>query len=298
MANTTNLGDETSLTDILAADGARGFDENLKEPSIPQLKRAGLAEVSPGSDWYVPGAAEGDWFIGAGAHAHVLGKRFQGTPYYWRWLFDERRTIIGGKKKTEHVATWACEPKDAAYPPGLGYSRTSNKNLLSERVVIDLIHPGPDGPAPCRLMLFGKDHRRIAETFRQKLLAKRIRGADGQMKPAPLYACAIAITADERDEERGDKQGNPVTITVWDPVFTFLGLYGSAAGPDRETVLLGRDLCGAQEVVRYQNPNVPRAAPALRVVGSDTTPDETSFDDPPSPEPGDPGPTLDGEIPF
>jgi hypothetical protein len=145
----SNVGEtSSSLEAMLAAEGARGFDENLKGPSIPQLKRAGLDEVSPASDWYVPGAVEGNWIIGAGVNAQVLGDRFVGVPYYWRWLFDEKRTIIGGKKKTEHVETWSVEPKDAHYPPGRGYSRKGNGNLLSERVVIDLIHSGSDEPTP------------------------------------------------------------------------------------------------------------------------------------------------------
>lgn len=270
---------------MLAADGARGFDENLKGPSIPQLKRAGLDEVSPGSNWYVPGAVQGCWIIGAGVNAQVLGERFIGTPYYWRWLFDERQPIIGGKRKTELVATWACEPKDAAYPRGLGYSR-KNGNLLSERVVVDLIHRGPDGPTPCRLTLFGKDNRRIAETFRQKLLGKRIRGADGQMKPAPLYACTVAITTNERIEQRSDKQGNSVEVTVWEPVFELMGVYPDVAGPNRGTVLLGRELCVEQEAIKYPDPNAVGAAPALRVVNG------PSLDDgPPAPPPGDPGAT-------
>jgi hypothetical protein len=256
VANTSSFQDDASLDAMLAAEGARGFEEHLRGPSIPQLKRAGLDEVSPGSDWYVPGAVEGDWIIGAGAHAQVLNDRFVGVPFFWRWLFDERQAILGGKKKAELIATWACEPKDAHYPPGRGYSRKGNGNLLSERVVIDLIHPGSDGPTPCRLTLFGKSNRRIAETFRQRLLAKRIRGADGRGKPAPLYATRIAITTSERMEERGDKQGNPVQVPVWDPVFEVLGVYPDADGPDRETVLIGRDLCAEQEAIKYPDPNV------------------------------------------
>jgi hypothetical protein len=253
--------DGASLEAMLAADGQRGFEEHLKGPSIPQLKRAGLDEVSPASQWYVPGAVEGCWIIGAGVNAVVLGERFEGTPYYWRWLFDERKPIFGDKKKTEHVATWSCEPKDASYPKGLGYSR-GNGNLLSERVVIDLLYGGPDGPTPCRLTLFGKDNRRSAETFRQKLLGKRVQG-----KPAPLYATRIALSSAERTQERSDKRGNAVEVTVWEPVFELLGVYPDAAGPDRETVLAGRELCAEQEGVRYPDPNVAPITPRLKAVG-------------------------------
>lgn len=288
----TGIAGETSydLDAMLAAEGQRGHEEHLKGPSIPQLKRAGLGEVNPGSDWFVPGATEGDWVLGAGAHAQIIGKRFVGTPYYWRWLFDEKKAVFGGKKKTELVATWSCEPQDAHYPRGLGYSRASNGNLLSERVVIDLIHPGPDGPAPCRLTLFGKDLRRVAETFRQRLLAKRIRGADGQMKPAPLYACAIAITTETHMEDRKNTE-----VEVWEPIFEFLGAYPGENGPDRSTIMLGRELCAFEETIKYPDPNAVATAPALRVVGSDISLD----DEPPSPEVGDPGPTpYDEPIPF
>ena len=294
--STPNSSHDTSsdLDDILAAEGQRGHEEHLKGPSIPQLKRAGLDEISPGSDWFVPGAVDGCWIIGAGAHAEILDERFIGTPYYWRWLFDERKPVFGGKKKTELVNTWSCEPRDAAYPKGLGYSRTSNGNLLSERVVIDLIHHGADGPRPCRLTLFGKDNRRIAETFRQRLLAKRIQGADGQMKPAPLYAMRIAITTETHMEVRKNSE-----VEVWEPAFEFLGVYPNADGPDRATIMLGRELCIGQEAIKYPDPNAAGVAPALRVVGSDTSSWSNNDDGPLPPHPDDPGATpYDEPIPF
>jgi hypothetical protein len=275
-----DLQDGASLEAMLAADGQRGFEEHLKGPSIPQLRRAGLDEVSPASQWHVPGAREGCWIIGTGANAVVLSERFEGTPYYWRWLFDEKQTVPG-EKKPKLIATWSCEPKDATYPRGRGYSRSGNGNLLSERVVIDLLYGGPDGPTPCRLTLFGKDNRKIAETFRQKLLAKYIRGADGRPKPAPLYATRIAITTNEREEERGDNRGNPIKVTVWAPVFDFLGVYPNAAGPDRETVLLGRDLCIGQETVKYPDPNTSDVVPRLRVVNGPSL-EEPDFGEVPS----------------
>ena len=128
--STPNSSHDTSsdLDDILAAEGQRGHEEHLKGPSIPQLKRAGLGEISPGSDWYVPGAVEGCWIIGAGAHAEILDGRFVGTPYYWRWLFDEgNRSSAERKNRTgRHMVMRAARRR---LPQGLGYSRTSNGNL-------------------------------------------------------------------------------------------------------------------------------------------------------------------------
>jgi hypothetical protein len=275
---------EASLAAMLAADGQRGFEEHLKGPTIPQLKRAGLDEVRPASDWYVPGAVEGSWIIGVGVNALVLNERFVGTPYYWRWLFDERQTIFG-ERKSKLVATYSCEPKDAWYPKGLGYSRKGNGNLLSERVVIDLLHSGPDGPTPCRLTLFGKDNRRIAETFRQKLLSKRIHGADGRPRPAPLYATRIAITTASHLEERK----NDTKVEVWEPAFELVGVYPDMNGPDPETVLLGRDLCIEQEAIKYPDPNTSDVVPHLRVVNSDI-----DLSDAPERDPNDPGLQNDG----
>jgi hypothetical protein len=94
-----DLQDGASLEAMLAADGQRGFEEHLKGRSIPQLKRAGLDEVSPASQWYVPGAREGSWIIGAGVNAMVLSDRFEGVPYFWRWLFDERKRSLATRGK-------------------------------------------------------------------------------------------------------------------------------------------------------------------------------------------------------
>jgi hypothetical protein len=186
------------------------------------------------------------------------------------------------------IATWTCEPADAAYPRGRGYSRTGNGNLLAERVVIDLLYAGPDGPAPCRLTLFGNDNRRIAESFRQKLLGKRIRDANGRPKPAPLYATRIAITTASRKEERKNAE-----VEVWEPVFEFVGVYPDEDGPDRQTVLLGRDLCIEPEAIKYPDPNNADVVPHLRVVNGPSEP----LEDPPAADPEDPGPSSNDIIP-
>ena len=105
----------------------------------------------------------------------------------------------------------------------------------------------------------------------------------------------IAITTETHMEERKNSE-----VEVWKPVFEFLGVYPNADGPNRETIMLGREL--GQETIKYPDPNAAGVAPALRVVGSDTSSWSNNDDGPLPPHPDDPGATPSGDdlsdIPF
>jgi hypothetical protein len=87
---------------------------------------------------------------------------------------------------------------------------------------------------------------------------------------------------------------------IWAPVFEFRGLYPDPNGPDRETVLLGRELCIGQEAIKYPDPNVTPITPRLKAVG-DFEPLEAPDFGPPAPPPSGPddyGARDDDNIPF
>ena len=245
----TNIPDphaDANILDMLAADGDRGFGEGLKPPSIPALKIADSDNCDPDNEWFVEGAEEGDLILGR----ELIGSRLDGSLFFYRMLFDEKKRVPG--QPDERVETWGQEPKDAHYPLGLGYSRKSNKHILNKRVQLDLLV----NRQPCRMTLFGDDIK-TAEAFRGRLRRERIRGSDGRSKQTPVYAMRICITTIDHVEER--KHG---PVTVWRPVFELLGVYPDPDGPDRDTMMLARDLCAEQEDIRYPDPNA-RSVDAL-----------------------------------
>ena len=146
-------------------------------------------------------------------------------------LFDEKKRIPN--QPDERVETWGREPKDAHYPLGLGYSRRGNKTHPHQARSARSSRQSPTLPDDA----FRRRHQDRRSLPWPTVGRERIRGADGQSKQTPLYAMKIAITTADRVEER--KHG---PVTVWGPVFELVGVYPDVDGPDRETMMLARDL--------------------------------------------------------
>ena len=132
MSNTPDPHADANILDMLVAEGGRGFGEGLKPVAIPALKIADFSNCDPDSEWYVEGAEEGGLVLGKQA----FGPRIECSLVFYRMLFDEKKRVLN--EKDELIETWGKEPKDAVYPKGLGYSRKSNKHILTKRVQFDL----------------------------------------------------------------------------------------------------------------------------------------------------------------
>jgi hypothetical protein len=290
LTNDANFMDEASILAMLAAEGARGFDQNLKPVSIPALKVAGTSECDPDSDWYVEGAEPGDIVV----ENVVVAKASAGltvVPFYDRELFTEQKTLSDSKgdTKKETVETWAKEPTDVEFVQGKGGGRLRpNGHRIVPRRLLHCVHAG------IHVCLTAFNDIRDITALRKTISRKRIRFGDSRSTELPLYACTIKIGSEERQDGRG---------LYWAPTFTLVDIYPGANGPDRATLLLARDLCAEQEAIKYPDPNVKvvslterRAATATLVENGPPTP--------PAPPPSGPNAygarrdPLDNDIPF
>lgn len=281
---------ETSydLDAMLAAEGAVGVDKEALPKRKIRVITPGDDALDPMSQWHIPAVEKGDLYL-KGAVQPIIQARSKllFTPILSRTYFKQiGPSAKAGKSGNEVKATWRREPKGTVYVPKMG-RRCNGDLILKCGELYCLI-----GNIAWLLELSGMGCKTL-DALNEHVDSSWWADVKGEHHPCALYSTKAALwTVTERD----DRDNECINIKLA-PV----AVYHEPNGPTRDEVMRARDLHNElkKTLPQYPDPDAVGPAPALRVVGGDTSPWSSNDDGPLPPHPDDPGPTpYDEPIPF